>query len=64
VKKTVREDLLELLPIKDPQREQKAARVTALCRLEVLLDRHPYDLSGGVQQRRLWRGPAACPTSC
>ncbi len=51
VKKTVREDLLELIPRKDPQREQKAARVTALCRLEELLDRHPYDLSGGEQQR-------------
>ncbi len=51
VKKTVREDLLELLPKKDPQREEKAARVTALCRLETLLDRHPYDLSGGEQQR-------------
>ena len=51
VKKTVREDLLELLPRKDPQREEKAAHVTALCRLEELLDRHPYDLSGGEQQR-------------
>ena len=51
VKKTVREDLLELLPKKDPQREEKAARVTALCRLGELLDRHPYDLSGGEQQR-------------
>ena len=51
VKKTVREDLLELLPKKDPQREAKAAHVTALCRLEALLDRHPYDLSGGEQQR-------------
>ena len=27
------------------------ARVAALCRLEGLLDRHPYDLSGGEQQR-------------
>jgi energy-coupling factor transport system ATP-binding protein len=51
VKKTVREDLLELLDKRDPQREQKAARATALCRLEGLLDRHPYDLSGGEQQR-------------
>lgn len=25
--------------------------MTALCRLEELLDRHPYDLSGGEQQR-------------
>lgn len=51
VKKTVREDLLELLPKRDPQREQKAAHVTALCRLDGLLDRHPYDISGGEQQR-------------
>ena len=51
VKKTVREDLLELVPKKDPQRARKTARVTALCRLEALLDRHPYDLSGGEQQR-------------
>ena len=27
------------------------AYVTALCRLDALLDRHPYDLSGGEQQR-------------
>jgi len=51
VKKTVREDLLELLPRDDPDREQNAARVTALCRLTDLLDRHPFDLSGGEQQR-------------
>ena len=25
--------------------------MVALCRLEGLLDRHPYDLSGGEQQR-------------
>ncbi len=51
VKKTVREDLLEILDKKDPQREEKAARVVRLCRLEALLERHPYDLSGGEQQR-------------
>lgn len=27
------------------------ARMVRLCRLEELLDRHPYDLSGGEQQR-------------
>lgn len=27
------------------------AWVVSLCRLEKLLDRHPYDLSGGEQQR-------------
>ena len=31
--------------------EAMLAYVTALCQLETLLDRHPYDLSGGEQQR-------------
>ncbi len=54
VKKTVREDLYEILRGKKLTREAqdaKVAYVTALCRLEELLDRHPYDLSGGEQQR-------------
>src|SRR5699024_3545200 len=52
VKKTVREDLFEILP-KGPGafQEKQVAYVTALCRLTELLDRHPYDLSGGEQQR-------------
>lgn len=49
-KKTVREDLFEILP-KGSDRETKVARAVRLCRLEALLDRHPYDLSGGEQQR-------------
>ena len=54
VKKTVREDLLELLRDRElsaGHREARAARAVSLCRLEELLDRHPYDLSGGEQQR-------------
>ena len=51
VKKTVREDLFELIPKNDPGRERRAAHVTAVCRLGEMLDRHPYDLSGGEQQR-------------
>ena len=54
VKKTVREDLLEVLrEEKMTQTEKDAAvcRVVSLCRLRELLDRHPYDLSGGEQQR-------------
>lgn len=47
---TLREDLLEVLP-KAERRSEKLARVVGLCRLETLLDRHPYDLSGGEQQR-------------
>ena len=49
VKKTVREDLLEF--VSDPAQESRVARVVRLCRLESLLERHPYDLSGGEQQR-------------
>ena len=54
VKKTVREDLYEILKDKklSPDRKDaQVARVVTLCRLEHLLDRHPYDLSGGEQQR-------------
>ena len=45
-KKTVREELLA-----EGVEEDHAARTVALCRLTGLLDRHPYDLSGGEQQR-------------
>ncbi len=50
VKKTLKEDLvehykgLELEP-------RRLEEVIKLCRLEDLLDRHPFDLSGGEQQR-------------
>ena len=46
VKKTVREDLAEMS--KD---EEKIKEVASLCEIESLLDSHPYDLSGGEQQR-------------
>ncbi len=46
VKKTLRQELLEVAS--GPSR---LAEVAALCELEPLLDRHPYDLSGGEQQR-------------
>ena len=46
VKKTVREDLAEMT--KDTK---KIAQVAAICEIESLLDSHPYDLSGGEQQR-------------
>ena len=46
VKKTVREDLAEMT--KD---EKIIAEIAAVCEIEGLLDSHPYDLSGGEQQR-------------
>lgn len=54
VKQTVREDLLELLKdrgLTGAEKEKRLAGAARLCRLEGLLDRHPYDLSGGEQQR-------------
>ena len=45
-KKTVREDLAEIT-----SDAAVLAYVTELCRLDALLGRHPYDLSGGEQQR-------------
>lgn len=54
VKKTVREDLFEIFSgskIAKEQQEEQVAKMVVLCRLDTLLDRHPYDLSGGEQQR-------------
>ena len=54
VKKTVRDDLYEVFDgqrIDPALRERRVAQAVSLCRLTELLDRHPYDLSGGEQQR-------------
>ena len=54
VAKTVREDLLEVLSGRKIPKEEKQRRLAVmvkLCKLEELLDSHPYDLSGGEQQR-------------
>ena len=46
VKKTVREDLEEMTKDKELIKE-----IAATCQIEKLLESHPYDLSGGEQQR-------------
>ena len=46
VKKTVREELLEM-----SSDEQKLGEAAEICQITHLLDSHPYDLSGGEQQR-------------
>jgi len=54
VKKTVYLDLMEILSDKKltkDEKEQKVHNISALCRIENLLKSHPYDLSGGEQQR-------------
>ena len=52
VKKNVREELLSVFPEKKwSEARDKVGEMVALCRLEGVLDRHPFDLSGGEQQR-------------
>ncbi|MFD2333528.1 ECF transporter S component [Cohnella sp. GCM10020058] len=54
VRKTVEADLLEMLAgrkLSAAEISQRLAYVIGLCELEGLLERHPYDLSGGEQQR-------------
>ena len=46
VKKTVREELAEM-----SGDAAEIARVSELCQIEPFMDSHPYDLSGGEQQR-------------
>ena len=54
VKRTVREDLYEVFrgqKIPKEQQDAEVARIVELCGLREFLDRHPYDISGGEQQR-------------
>ena len=53
VKSTVAQDLEEVLDRRLPAEKRKALlqEVTEVAELSGLLDRHPYDLSGGEQQR-------------
>ena len=54
VKRTVRENLYEVFQGKKVPKEIQDAevgRVSELCDLRKFLDRHPYDISGGEQQR-------------
>lgn len=54
VKKTVYLDLLEMLSDRNmtkAEQDEEVKRIAALCRIDTLLETHPYDLSGGEQQR-------------
>ena len=54
VKESVRADLLEMLadsPLPPEAREEAIGEVARKCAVEGVLDRHPYDLSGGELQR-------------
>ena len=46
VKKTVREELLEM-----SHQQEQIQEIARLCQIDHLMDSHPYDLSGGEQQR-------------
>ncbi len=54
VKKTVYLDLCEMLSDKKLSKEEKESQIniiSKLCRIDDFLGNHPYDLSGGEQQR-------------
>ncbi len=51
VKKTVRQDLASLLEKSDENAKKLFDYAVNLCEITELLDRHPFDLSGGEQQR-------------
>lgn len=54
VEKTLSRDLMEVLeghPLSGSEREKKVREMTELLEIDGLLDMHPYDLSGGEQQR-------------
>ena len=54
MKNTVRQDLYESFDgtaVAPEERQRRMEQAVALCRLTELLDHHPYDLSGGEQQR-------------
>lgn len=53
-KRTVREDLYEVFQgnhISKEEQEKRVAWVVQICGLTGFLDRHPFDISGGEQQR-------------
>jgi len=54
VKSTVKQDFYEVLSktkLSDETKEAKVMEIAKFCEIETLLNRHPYDLSGGEQQR-------------
>ncbi len=54
VKKTVGEDLAEMIPdgrFSSEEKESKVKETAEICDILHLLESHPYDLSGGEQQR-------------
>ena len=54
VKKTVYLDLLDILSeskMTKEEKDEKVHNISVLCAIENLMDSHPYDLSGGEQQR-------------
>lgn len=54
VKKTVEEDLVEMVNATDgtvAEKEERINRVVEACEVTEFLSSHPYDLSGGEQQR-------------
>lgn len=53
-KDTVEKDLLETLDtakISKEEKQKRLAEISALCEIQEILNKHPYDISGGEQQK-------------
>ncbi len=50
-KDKLREELLEMLPAGTEETDERLLEAAKTCEIEGLLEHHPYDLSGGEQQR-------------
>lgn len=54
LEKTIKRDLMDIYAetnIDAEQKENEVKRIARLCKIEHILERHPYDVSGGEQQR-------------
>ena len=51
IEETVKKELEDMVDRRKPESVERMQALVRLCRLEGLLARHPYDISGGEQQR-------------
>ena len=51
IEETVKKELEDMVDRRNPESVDRMQALVQLCRLEGLLARHPYDISGGEQQR-------------
>ena len=63
IKESVREDYKEMQKVmeySDSEMDRQVEEVEKLLGISALMDKHPYDLSGGEQQKPLWERFCCC----